>query len=137
MSQPQFSTVFFHDLTKYYKTPYVLISTSKNFYWKKPNKSGENPSARPCFRLSRQRLIRWWSQIWWLLVMERSHFWLYKPPLMAKIPWIVSHRWLFVKTSQKVIRLKASWRRFFISNWMIKNQKSPHCLSVFSLSSSH
>ena len=29
-------------------------------------------STRPCFRLSRLRLIRWWCRIWWLPVMQRS-----------------------------------------------------------------
>ena len=56
--------------------PTFQISTSE-----KTHISRKNPPTKPLFPLSRQRWIRWSSQIWWHPVMERYAFYFFQSPL--------------------------------------------------------
>ena len=51
------------------RTPTFQISSSKKCY-----KSMQNPSTKPCFRVSRLLWIRWWGQIWPIQTYNDTHF---------------------------------------------------------------
>ena len=51
------------------RTPTFQISSSKKCY-----KSMQNPSTKPCFRVSQLLWIRWWGQIWPIQTYNDSHF---------------------------------------------------------------
>ena len=61
------------------QAPYFLNSIIE-----KSTNSKENPQTRPFFPLSQPCWIRWCSQIWWLIGVERYWFYFCKLPLVTE-----------------------------------------------------
>ena len=63
-----------------YKTPYF----SDFNLWKTPHFKKKKSPTKPGFPLSRQRWVRWLSQIWWLHGVERLTFYCFRLSIWFK-----------------------------------------------------